>query len=428
VHSPQRKVEVMQTETVHRPSQPFSSSRPAAKRQIGAVVVGGDHPALAVVRSLGSRGIPVYVLEDQHCISSWSRFPTKVVKTEDILDERKTVQAVLELGRRYDLREWVLIPTRDETVAAFSRYREELASFFRVSTGDWESVQWAWDKNKTYELAMALEIPCPRTFIPRSADDLESLSSSLPLAIKPAVKENFFYATGAKAWRANTIEQLRQMYDMAARQIRAEEIMVQEIIPGDGREQYSYCAFVQHGEPHSWLTARRCRQHPREFGRAATYVETVDAPEVEELSKRFLRRINYHGLVEVEFKRDPRDGKYKLLDVNARAWGFHSIGPACGIDFTYLLYQDQIGQSSEPVRGKAGIGWLRLLTDVPTALSDMAHGSLSLGAYLHSLYATRTESVFRWNDPLPSLAEFFLLPFMIGKKYPSTSSVTARKT
>lgn len=66
----------------------------------------------------------------------------------------------------------------------------------------------------------------------------------------------------------------------------------------------------------------------------------------------------------------------------------------------------------------AGAGWLRLLTDVPTALSDMVHGSLTLGEYARSLGATGTESVFRWNDPLPSLAELALLPYSILKKYP----------
>ncbi len=391
------------------------------RAEVGAVVIGGDHPGLAVVRSLGRRGIPVWVLDDQRCISSWSRYATRVIRVDDILDERKTVDAVLEVGRRFNLRNWVLIPTRDETVAAFSRYRAELAEFFRVSTGEWQSVQWAWDKNKTYDLAVTLDIPCPKTFNPRNADDLSALYCSLPLAIKPAVKENFFYATGAKAWRADTVEQLHQLYDKAARQIRPEEILVQEIIPGDGREQYSYCAFVRHGQPHSKLTARRLRQHPREFGRAATYVETVDAPIIDELSERFLRAIDYHGLVEIEFKRDSRDGKYKLLDVNARAWGFHSIGSACGIDFPYLLYADQLELSSEPSHAEAGIGWLRLLTDIPTAISDLVYGSLSLKAYMQSLRATRVESVFKLEDPIPSLAELMLLPFTLRKKYPSTT-------
>jgi D-aspartate ligase len=388
----------------------------------GALVVGGDHPGLGIVRSLGRRGIPVYVLDEQHCISSFSRYATRVVRVEDILDERKTVDAVLEVGRRFNLRDCVLFPTRDEHVAAFSRNRIELSEFFRVPTGEWESVRWAWDKKQTYELCELIDVPCPKTFNPANANELKDLYSRLPLAIKPAVKENFFYATGAKAWRTDTAEELNNLYEKARRQIRAEEILIQEIIPGDGHEQYSYCAFVRNGKPHSTLTARRARQHPREFARAATYVETVDAPEIEELSERFLKAINYHGLVEIEFKRDPRDGKYKLLDVNARAWGFHSIGSACGVDFPYLVYADLMGLPMEPVRARAGVGWLRLLTDIPTALSDFAHGSLSLGTYLRSLRATRVESVFSWTDPLPLLAEMILLPYLIAKKYASVTT------
>jgi len=385
--------------------------------KIGALVVGGDHPGLAIARSLGRRGIPVYIIDDQYCISSFSKYAAKVIRVESILDERKTVAAVLEVGRRYDLLDWVLFPTRDENVAAFSRYRDELAPFFRVTTGDWKSVEWAWDKKKTYELAEKLEIPCPKTFNPESIDGIPALYSRLPLAIKPAVKENFFYATGAKAWRANTPEQLRSLYEKAIAQIRAEEILIQEIVPGDGNEQYSYCAFVQKGVPQCVLTARRARQHPREFGRAATYVETIDAPEIEILSERFLKAINYHGVVEIEYKRDPRSGEYKLLDVNARPWGFHAIGSAAGIDFPYLIYADQMGIPIEPAHAKAGIGWLRMVSDIPTAISDLLHGSLSVKTYFKSLQATRVESVFSIADPLPSLAEVVMLPYLAAKKY-----------
>jgi len=384
---------------------------------IGAVVVGGDHPGLAIARSLGRRGIPVYVIDDQYCISSFSRYVTKVIRVESILDERKTVEAVLEVGRRYGLSNWVLFPTRDENVAAFSRYRSELAQMYRVTTGDWESIEWAWDKKKTYELAERLDIPCPKTFNPKSLDELPALYSRLPLAIKPAVKENFFYATGAKAWRANTPEQLRALYEKAISQIRPEEILIQEIVPGDGTEQYSYCAFVRNGVPFSVLTARRARQHPREFGRAASYVETVNAPEIEHLSERFLRAIKYHGIVEIEFKRDPRTGEYKLLDVNARPWGFHAIGPAAGVDFPYLAYADQMSLPIEPVRAKAGVGWLRLVSDIPTAASDLLCGAISPRMYVRSLLNTRTESVFSWSDPIPLLAEFVMLPYIAAKKY-----------
>ena len=380
-------------------------------------MIGGEHPGLGIARSLGRRGIPVFVIDDQHSVSEFSSYVTRVVHVKDLLDEEATVRSVMEVGQRYGLQGWVLFPTRDETVAAFSRYKDRLAEFFRVTTPEWNTVRWAWDKKNTYERAAELGIPVPQTFNPRSEAELVNLCPRLPLAMKPAVKENFFYATGAKAWRAETPEQLVEIFRKAIRQIRPEEILIQEIIPGDGQRQYSYCAFFKDGEAHSTLVAKRLRQHPREFGRAATYVETTEHGEVEELSNRFLKAIDFYGLVEVEFKQDPRDGKFKLLDVNARTWGFHSIGAAAGVDFPYLLYADQLGQPVERGRAKANVGWLRMVTDLPTAGRDVLTGRLGVSSYLESLKRTRSESIFCLKDPVPSVAELAMLPYLVTKKY-----------
>ena len=385
--------------------------------QVGAIVIGGEHPGLGIARSLGRRGIPICVIDDQHSVSQFSKYVTRVVRVKDLRDEHKTVESVLEVGRRYDLKGWVLFPTRDETVAAFSRHRNRLAEFFRVTTAGWDTVRWAWDKKNTYQRAAELGIPVPRTFNPKTERELQDLYGHLPLALKPSIKENFFYATGAKAWRAETPDQLNDLFRKAIRQIRPEEILIQEIIPGDGQRQYSYCAFFRDGGGHSTLVARRLRQHPREFGRAATYVETLEHPKIEELSERFLRAINYYGLVEVEFKQDPRDGEFKLLDVNARTWGFHSISGPAGVDFPYLLYADQVGKHVDRYRARAGVGWLRMVTDLPTAASDLWEGELDLRSYWRSLTRTRSESVFCLQDPLPSVAEVLMLPYLVTKKY-----------
>jgi D-aspartate ligase len=394
-----------------------ASKMPMNPQQIGAIVIGGEHPGLGIARSLGRRGIPICVIDDQHSVSQFSKYVTRVVRVKDLRDEHNTVQSVMEVGRRYGLKGWVLFPTRDETVAAFSRHRDRLAEFFRVTTAGWDTVQWAWDKKKTYDRAAELGIPVPHTYNPRNERELEHLYSRLPLALKPAVKENFFYATGAKAWRAETPDQLNDMFRKATQQIRPEEILIQEIIPGDGQRQYSYCAFFRDGEAQSTLVAKRMRQHPREFGRAATYVETIEHPEIEELSERFLRAIDYYGLVEVEFKQDPRDGQFKLLDVNARTWGFHSIGAPAGVDFPYLLYADKVGEPIDRYRAKAGVGWLRLVTDLPTAALDLWDRELDLRSYWRSLKRTRAESVFCLQDPLPSVAEVLMLPYLAAKKY-----------
>jgi D-aspartate ligase len=380
-------------------------------------VIGGDHPGLAVARSLGARGIPVYILEDQHSISSYSKYVTKVIRVPSLLDETKVVESTLEVGKQYDLKDWVLIPTRDETVAAFSLNRDRLAEFYRVTTPPWDTTRWAWDKANTYELAEKLGIPVPRTWKLKDASELPSLTPYLPLAVKPAVKEKFFYATGDKAWRADTPDKLRELYERAAKDIPLNEILIQEIIPGNGTQQLSYCAFFKDSKAHSTLLARRMRQHPREFGRAATYVETVEDSDISELSERFLRAINFYGIVEVEYKRDPRDGRNKLLDVNARAWGFHGLGGAVGVDFSYLLFADQLGLPIEPCSAPAGKGWMRLLPDLSVIAVDLVGGYLKPQEYWRSIKNTTTESVFAWRDPLPSLAELALLPYIIRKKY-----------
>ncbi len=354
----------------------MSLVRPARRERIshgggtpttGALVVGGDYQGLGIARSLGRRGIPVVVLDDERSIARASRYVRKSVRVPALRDAGETVDALLEVNERLGLEGWVLFPTREETVAAISANRERLLESYRVPTPSWETVRQAWDKRATYSLADELGVDAPRCWFPRSEDDLATIPLDSPVVIKPAIKENFIYETKAKAWRADTAAELADAYRRACQVVDASEIIVQEMIPGGGAEQLAYCAFFRAGEPVASMTVRRRRQHPSDFGRASTFVETVDLPEIEEPSERFLKAVDYYGLVELEYKRDPRDGRAKLLDVNARTWGYHSLGAAAGVDFPHLLYRDQLGEAVEPSRAKAGVRWVRWATDVPNA-------------------------------------------------------------
>ena len=153
-----------------------------------------------------------------------------------------------------------------------------------------------------------------------------------------------------------------------------------------------------------------------EFGRASTFVETTELPILETLSTRFLQAIDYYGLVELEYKLDARDGQFKLLDVNARTWGYHTIGPSAGVDFPYLLFADQLGQQVQPCRGRAGVGWIRRVTDLPTGLSGILAGRLPWRAYVQSLRRFDVEAVFCREDPLPGLVELALIPYLSAKR------------
>ena len=150
--------------------------------------------------------------------------------------------------------------------------------------------------------------------------------------------------------------------------------------------------------------------------------ETIEHPELEERLERFLRRIGYYGLVEIEYKHDVRDGQTKLLDVNARTWGYHSLGQRAGVDFPYLLYADQIsalcarrrrGSAGAARRACPGSGWPPMCR----RRSPCWRGASSTGArYARSLRAANIESVFSRDDPLPGLAELALLPYLAVKR------------
>lgn len=382
----------------------------------GAVVIGGDYQGLGIVRSLGRHGIPSVVLDDETSIARTSRYAAGSIRVDSLRDDDAVLRALTVARTRYRLDGWVLFPTRDETVATLSRHRDTLGRFFRVPTPEWDCVRVAWDKRETYRWAQKLGVAVPRTWFPRDEGDLNEVDTSVPVVVKPAIKEHFFYATKAKAWRADTAADLRRVFQRAASIVDPSEIIVQELVPGGGSAQFSYCAFVKDGRPVASMTVRRSRQHPSDFGRASTYVETVDVPELTDPSMRFLNEIGYYGLAEVEYKRDSRDGRFKLLDVNARTWGYHTAGPAAGVDFPYLLFRDQLGQQVEPAQGRIGVSWIRLSTDVPNALVDIRAGRLRTGDYVRTLPGIDTEAVFSWRDPLPGLCEVALLPYLAVRR------------
>jgi D-aspartate ligase len=219
--------------------------------------------------------------------------------------------------------------------------------------------------------------------------------------------------TAAKAWRIENREQLLARYDEACTLVDSAALMVQELIPGGGESQFSYTALCQDGRPTASLTARRCRQFPMEFGRASTFVKTVDDPGISKLAIRFLQDT---GVVEVEFKRDPRDRDFKLLDVNLRVWGWHSLCGAAGVDYPYLLWLLTIGEPVPATKPTLGMRWVRMSTDAPTAMREVLRGRLSLREYLHSLRSPLAPAIYAADDPLPGALEIPLLVYLMAKR------------
>jgi predicted ATP-grasp superfamily ATP-dependent carboligase len=363
-----------------------------------------------VVRSLGRRGIPVWVVRSaaDHGLASMSRFSRRRVIWPDDGDEAR-LSALMDLCRKDKLEGWTLFPTADATAAFVARRHAELAGRFRLTTPAWDTFVWAYDKRLTYQLAASLDIPHPKVFTPCDRNDVGRYTGEFPVLLKPATKPRLNLPR-AKAWLVRDRAELPVRYDEVASLAEPGALMLQELVPGPGG-QLSYAAVCRDGEPLVATVAERVRQYPVDFGRSSSYVETIDDAEVERLGRLVLEKLRFDGLVEIEFKRDSRDGLCKLLDINARVWGWHTIGSEIGLDFTYLAWRLANGEPVSPVRVPPGLRWLRLTTDLPAAYQEIVRGRLSMRDYLHTLVSRHERAVAAMDDPLPGLLEVPMFVF-----------------
>ena len=380
----------------------------------GALVIGGDYRALGVVRSLGRRGIPVWVLTNEHRVATTSRYTRKVLRWPHA--EHEQLNCLLRLCDQHNLKSWAIFPSDDVVSALLSRRHSELSTRFRLTTPPWRSLQWSYDKRLTYRIAADAGIDQPQTFFPTDRSEVDSLKCTFPVILKPAVKEEMNAFTHAKAWRASNRSELLSLYDKACVCVNPSTIMIQEFIPGGGEQQVSYAALCREGQVQLSLTAKRLRQHPIDFGRASSFVETADIPDIEAPSGRLLSLISLTGLVEVEYKRHPSTGSYKLLDINPRVWGWQTLAGRAGIDFPYLMWQMIHGEPLPQVHARTGVRWVRMFTDLPAAAAEVRCGRLSILEYLNSLRSPLEFAVFAVDDALPALLDIPFLAWLAFKR------------
>lgn len=381
----------------------------------GAIILGSDFKALGVVRSLGRRGIPSIVIDNLPRSAWFSRYVVKHFLWHGSMDDTAFFDFLLQISQKHSLEQWVLFPLQDEVVEFVARNAHELGQTFQLVTQEWDIVQWACDKRLTHRLAQEAEVPYPKTWYPTCEEELSTMEIAFPLIIKPAISIRLQNATRLKALPANNYEELLSQYRFATNIIDPDEIMLQEIIPGDGRTQYSVAAFCKDGHTLIHMSARRTRQYPIDYGLSSSFVESIEMPNLFELAEKLLSSMGVSGMVEVEFKYDLRDGLYKLLDINTRLWGWHTLCIACGIDFPAIQYYDALGQVPSSLTPRYDYRWVRMLTDIPAGIQEIRTGITTPLAYLRSLMGKIVFSVFDWRDPLPTLGDFAIALFRYMK-------------
>ncbi len=370
---------------------------------------------LALVRSLGRHKIPVWVLTGRNRLASMSRYCKRSLRWPNASEQEK-VEWLKELGRHHKLDGWVLFSASDETARLVARNRGPLGLQYRLTTPEWDVMRWAYDKRLTYRLASDLGVSHPKSFFPRNRKEVELIDLEFPVVLKPAYRETLNRFTRSKAWLARDRSRLLELYDSAVLLVDPSMVIIQELIDGGGKHQFSFACLCLEGRPVGSLVARRTRQYPVDFGYSSSFVETVQLPEIESVASQILGSLRYSGVAELEFKHDPKDSKFKLLDINARFWTWHSLGARAGVDFTYLLWKVANNQSIENVHALGGFKWVHMTADLLAAFGEISHGRLSIHEYLRSVRDTPEFAIFSRDDMVPALLEIPLLLLTRGRR------------
>jgi predicted ATP-grasp superfamily ATP-dependent carboligase len=374
------------------------SSERAPSAEPTAYVLGGNAAGLAVVRSLGRAGVPVVtVLTDDRDFAARSRYAT-VLRAPDPAD---AARAFVDLLRRQP--PGVLVPATDASLEALAEYHDMLAERHIVACPAPEVAQLFLDKLRTSEVAERAGVAAPRTVVPATAEELDALAGELtyPCLVKPRESFRYSRAFGVKMHRVEDAAQLRTAWR------RADDhgigTVVQELIPGPEVGGVNYNVYVVDGAPVVELTSRKVRLSPRDFG-FPTVVQSAPVPEVVEPGRRIVAAMGIEGFANVEFKRDARDGSYKLMEVNGRPNMSGALAVRCGVDFPLLAYRhlvDGVVPTSQP--WQQHVYWVDEVADARSAVRRWRGGELSLRDALTPYVGRHVFVSFATHDPGPLL-------------------------
>lgn len=297
---------------------------------------------LAAIRSLGRAGISVLALDHRTSpLGFRSRYATPVRVPDPAIDEEGFVGAVAAIEGPA-----VAFPTHDPPLNALARNRERLPGL-HFPFPAWSALEAIQDKRHQLEAAAVAGVSTPETRYPASAAEARAAGEELglPVLVKPQHPDGFKRRFSKQAFRCETTNDVEHAYSDA----EPFGAMVQEFVPGGDEELYSLGSYLREdGKPLGLFSGRKLTQVPPGIGTCRTG-EAVWVQEVVDAGLQFLRELRFHGLSQVEFKRDPRDGRFKLMEINPRLWQWHGLATACGVDLPVIAYRDLTGEKVDPV-------------------------------------------------------------------------------
>jgi predicted ATP-grasp superfamily ATP-dependent carboligase len=370
-----------------------------------AIVVGSGIGALGALRLFARAGIPTYSLNVKPAAESRSRWFRRLPGAEEGLASAP----LAALLQRTSVERGVLIPCSDALVREIAELPAALAQRFPSSVSPAEVVTQLTNKARFARLLAQLDVPRPLTLVLQNSQQLLQLSgvSFEQLFLKPEDSTSFMHRYGVKGVRVRTLADARTQFE----RVHADQqpVVVQEYVPGPASNHYLIDGFAAAGgDIRALFARRRLRMHPADFGDSSCMV-SVSLGEVEAAVatlRRILSAIGYRGIFSAEFKRDSRDGQFKILEVNARVWIYVEFAGRCGVDVCSLAYRDALGLAPEPARvPRHGVRLVSPGIDIPAGGYARCQGQLSRAAWLRSWLGAQ-QPLFNWSDPWPALYDY----------------------
>jgi D-aspartate ligase len=370
------------------------------KERTVAVVIGLRTNGLANVRALGQNGIPVIIFllqpESKEVYAATRYGQKKIVAGTDgaaILDDLQS----LPTNTRY-----ILYPTTDSQVKYLSTHRSALPPNCVLQFPAESVVEMLLYKDQFDTFCRAHNFPVPAVFMLRNRDDLQQASQdiSFPIIAKTLVKA---YKPGLqKAYILSNWEELCTWYD-SIQEIHGEFIL-QEYIPGTDRSVFFTMQYISTtGKLLASFTGRKIRQWlPLRGGTASaepSYNEFLT-----NLTYDFFSKAGFFGIGSMEYKHDPRTGKFYLIEPTVCRTDFQEgVAIANGVNIPLIAYQDITGRTVQPVfqRTNARKAWMHVLNDRLARDWYLSQKQLTYFQWLISLWHVRSFDAFSFRDPGP---------------------------
>ncbi len=319
-------------------------------------------------------------------------------------DEEGFIAAISrEIARR---RIDVVLPIGTESTIALAKHREKLPPV-KLPIADYGQLLTAYDKAETFKLVQTLSVPCPKTYVPASLDEVKRIAKevSYPVVVKIRRGSSSKGVVYPKDGR-----ELLNLYQALHEQGKKSEFLdytwpiIQEFIPAKpGTAGVGYFALLNHGELRARFMHARVREYPHSGG-ASTAAQSIPIdPAVEGISLKILMALKWHGIMMCEYRLDARDGLPKLIELNPKFWGSLDLPIAAGVNFPALAARMAASGDIAPVLSyRTGVEFRWTLEREVLHVLDAPKKWTAVRAIFSRRPNTYTN--LRWNDPLPNLA------------------------